>query len=90
MEQPPRFVHSNKFIHKIERTVVLKSPILRKNYQQKTGIASHWEKKEEKRIYRSDETRNEIDNRGVTLAAWWTARHWKKRGERKKKEIYGE
>lgn len=49
MEQPPPFVHSNKFIQiKIERTVVLKSPILRKNYQQKTGIASHWEKKEEK------------------------------------------
>lgn len=51
MEQPPPFVHSNKFIHKIERTVVLKSPILRKNYQQKTGIASHWEKKKKKNVY---------------------------------------
>lgn len=51
VEQPPPFVHSNKFIHKIERTVVLKSPILRKNYQQKTGIASHWEKKKKKNVY---------------------------------------
>lgn len=51
MEQPPRFVHSNKFIHKIERTVVLKSPILRKNYQQKTGIASRWKKKKKKNVY---------------------------------------
>lgn len=48
MEQPPPFVHSNKFIHKIERTVVLKSPILRKNYQQKTGIASRWKQKRRK------------------------------------------
>lgn len=66
MEQPPRFVHSNKFIRSKEQ-LYLNRRFFERIINKKQVLHHVRNKKEEKR---SDETRNEIDNRGVTLAAW--------------------